>query len=81
MCNLFSHEHGTARILSWNQSEIKIMCFGVSVCVSVSRIQAKYFILSSSDSQAKSRNSVVAVGVPGVLIQGQYPGSTMFVTE
>ena len=63
---LMCHEHNTARILSWSPS--KIFCFGVSVCVSVSKVQAKYFILSSSDSQAKSRNSVVAVGVPGVFI-------------
>ena len=38
-----SHEKSTAHILSWNESKIKIIRFGVSVCVSVSRIQATCF--------------------------------------
>ena len=49
-----THKHCTARILSWSLSKIKIIHFGVSVCVSVSQIQPKYFMLPfvySSDSR------------------------------
>ena len=59
MCNLFSHGHSTAQILSWSQSEVD--CFDVLVGVSVSRMQAICFIVS----YVYSFYPITNIGLPG----------------